>query len=242
MSMEPILSEVYLDVYDHDTTPTTIKAIALDSQTRFVQAYLQKYGEVYNPDLNATVNLIALRPDKVGVEGDGEIVMLVPPGEDSEEPIYEEQEVEGEIVQVQTGTRVISGDPAIYGVKAEITQAMLAVEGIVLLQFRLTVGDEVLRTEIFKINNGRALDGETDEWAVDYQGYNLDELARKVDAIGLGGVVIDGLTLKITTTDAAVSEYHTYVDTKLAELISSLGAKVLTSDNRIEFRRREGET
>lgn len=236
MSMEPILSEVYLDVYDHDTTPTTIKAIALDSQTRFVQAYLQKYGEVYNPDLNATVNLIALRPDKVGVEGDGEIVMLVPPGEDSEEPIYEEQEVEGEIVQVQTGTRVISGDPAIYGVKAEITQAMLAIEGIVLLQFRLNVGDEVLRTEIFKINNGKALDGSTSEWAEEYQGYNLDELVRKVDAIGLGGIRIDDDTLKITSIDEAASEYHTYVDTQLAAIRAELANRVLTTDNRIEIR------
>ena len=213
MSMEPILSEVYLDVYDHDTTPTTIKAIALDSQTRFVQAYLQKYGEVYQPDLNATVNLIAIRPDKVGVEGDGEIVMLVPPGEDTEEPIYEEQEVEGEIIQVQTGTRVIPGEPAIYGVKAEITQAMLAVEGIVLLQFRLTVGDKVLRTEIFRINNGRALDGETSSWADEYQGYNLDELVEKVDFIG---EVIRQAVIGDISLDQAILETHAYIDHRLS--------------------------
>ena len=73
MAMEPIVVDVYLDVYDHDTTPTTIKTIALDSQTRYVRAYLQKRGEVYQPDLNATVKLIALRPDRIGVEGTGSV-------------------------------------------------------------------------------------------------------------------------------------------------------------------------
>lgn len=234
MSMETILSTIRLDVYNHDTSPTTIKAIALDSQTRFVQAFLEKEGEVYNPDLNATVHLIAIRPDKVGVEGVGEIVMLVPPGEDTEEPIYEEQEteepvyeeqeVEGELVQVQTGTqtvvtqvqtgtRVISGEPAIYGVQAEITQAMIAVEGNVLLQFRLTVDDEILRTEIFRINNGKALDGETDEWADEYQGYNLDELVEKVDFIG---EIIRQAVIGEISLDDAILETHAYIDHRIS--------------------------
>ena len=73
MSMNKIVSTVYLDVYDHDTSPSTIKTISLDSQTRFVVAYLQKNGEVYNPDISAVVTLTAIRPDKVGAEATGSI-------------------------------------------------------------------------------------------------------------------------------------------------------------------------
>lgn len=193
MALSQILSTVYLDVYDHDTTPTTIKTIALDSQTRIVQAYLQKHGsEIYNPDPNATVELIAIRPDKVGVMASGSVVQLV---EATEE------------------------DAAVYGLQAEITQAMIAVEGTVLFQFRITVGSEVLRTEIFRANNGRALDGETSSWADTYQGYNLDELVAKVDMMYANGsgIRVDGTTLKITSLDAMVTDYMAYVDAKIAE-------------------------
>lgn len=154
MALETIITDVYLDVYDHDLTPSVIKTIALDNQTRIVRAYLQRNGEVYQPDQNATVTLTALRPDKIGVEGDGEVVELVPASGD---------------------------DPAVYGLQAEITQAMIAVSGLVLFQFKMEVGEDVLRTEIFTANNGRALDGDASGWAGEYQGYNLDELAEKID-------------------------------------------------------------
>lgn len=156
MALETIVTDVYLDVYDHDLTPSVIKTIALDNQTRIVRAYLQRNGDVYQPDQNARVVLIALRPDKIGVEGDGETIELVP----------------------ATGD-----DPAIYGLQAEITQAMIAVPGMVLFQFRMEVNNEILRTEIFKANNEVALDGSTSEWAEQYQGYNLDELVEEIDHI-----------------------------------------------------------
>lgn len=153
MALETIISTVYLDVYDHDTTPSTIKTIALDSQTRYVQAYLQKRGEVYQPDLNTTVTLIALRPDKIGVEATGSVIELVPAGD---------------------------GDEAVYGLEAEITQAMIAIPGVVRFQFKMEVDGEIIRTEIFSANNGIALDGQTTDWADEYQGYNLDELVEEI--------------------------------------------------------------
>lgn len=186
MAMEPIVVDVYLDVYDHDTTPTTIKTIALDSQTRYVRAYLQRRGEVYQPDLNATVKLIALRPDKIGVEGTGSVIELVPASGD---------------------------DDAIYGLNAEITQAMLAVQGSVLFQFKMEVGTELLRTEVFKANNGRALDGDAEGWTDEFQGYRLDEIAEKLDVIG---AIIDRAVVDDTTVDAAVLETHQYIDRRIS--------------------------
>lgn len=186
MSMETILSVVRLDVYDHDTTPTTIKTIALDSQTRYVHAYLQRNGVTYQPDPNAVVTLTAIRPDKVGVESIGQVVILDEATDDG---------------------------PAIYGLEAEITQAMIAVPGIVLFQFKMEVNGEVLRTEIFRSNNGRALDGEASSWADEYQGYNLDELVEKVDFIG--EVIRQAVTGDISLDDA-ILETHTYIDHRLS--------------------------
>ena len=142
MALEPIVSTVYLDIYDHDTTPTVIKTIASDRQTRFVQAYLQKQGEVYRPDTEATAYLVALRPDRSVVVGPAELIELVPatmvpdpstPGWDS--PAFIEE-------------------PAIYGPYAEITKEMTAVVGTITFQFKIVQGDEELRTEVFKSNNG----------------------------------------------------------------------------------------
>lgn len=175
--MDRIVSTVYLDIYDHDISPSTIKTISLDSQTRYVQAYLQKSGEIYNPDTSAIVTLTAIRPDKVGVEASGSIVLL-------EEAVY------GEATEIEEtlGSETISNaeiiSPAVYGLEAEITQSMIAVPGIVLLQFKMEVNGEVLRTEIFRSNNGRALDGETSSWADEYHGYNLDEFAERIASVG----------------------------------------------------------
>lgn len=39
MALTNIETTIILDLYDHDTTPTKIKAIALDSKTRYVLAF-----------------------------------------------------------------------------------------------------------------------------------------------------------------------------------------------------------
>ena len=190
MAMEPVTVDVYLDVYDHDTTPTTIKTIALDSQTRYVRGFLQEQGNLYQPDQGAIVSLVALRPDKVAVEGSGIVVELSPASGDEE---------------------------AIYGVQAEITQAMLAVEGTILFQFKMEVNDEILRTEIFKALNGKALDSDNEKWAGVYKGYNLDEYTEKVDFIGdvIRLAVIGDISL-----DDAILETHHYIDQKVNERLS----------------------
>lgn len=184
--MDRIVSTVYLDVYDHDTSPSTIKTISLDSQTRYVHAYLQKSGEIYNPDTSAIVTLTALRPDKVGAETTGSVIMLDEATDDS---------------------------PAVYGLSAEITQAMIAVPGVVLFQFKMEVDNKVLRTEIFRSNNGRALDGEASSWADEYQGYNLDELVEKLDFIG---EVIRQAVIGDISLDDAILETHAYIDNRLS--------------------------
>ena len=212
MAIENIVTSISLDVYDYDRTPTTIKTIALDNQTRYVQARLYWEDTVYQPPLGATVELIALRPDEVGASSTGSVVVV----DDSD------------------------SENLIYGVQAEMNQTMLAVQGTILFQFKMTFGNQILITEIFQSENGRALDGDINEWADTYQGYNLDELVQKVDAIGLGGIAIEGNVLKITSITQAASEYHTYVDTKLAELRADLGRKVTTTDSRINIITRGG--
>lgn len=204
--MDRIVSTVYLDVYDHDTSPSTIKTISLDSQTRYVHAYLQKSGEIYNPDTSAIVTLTAIRPDKVGAETQGSIILL-------EEAVHGEATEIEETLDGETTSNAEIISPAVYGLVAEITQAMLAVPGVVLFQFKMEVGNEALRTEIFRSNNGRALDGEASSWADEYQGYNLDELVEKVDFIG---EVIRQAVIGDISLDDAILETHAYIDHRLS--------------------------
>ena len=146
MALQNIEANITLDLYNHDTTPSTVKAIQLDSQTRYVAAMLQSMGAEYGLDSNATVQLIVIRPDKVGVQ--------------------------------ITGTTFTYGDEGaqFLGPYAELTQVALAVNGKMRGQFKITSG-----TEIFTISNGEALDASTDEWADEYDGYNLEEMATSIE-------------------------------------------------------------
>ena len=150
MALTIIERNVQLDLYDHDLTPSTIKAIALDSKTRYVGAEIHNGGQTYDIGQSATVVLTVIRPDNTGVQ------------------------IVGETFQYTVG------EETVYGAYAELTQTALAVSGTLQAQFMLTSGDQILRTEIFAINNGVALDAETSEWAGEYQGYNLDELVQDV--------------------------------------------------------------
>lgn len=152
MALTIIERNVQLDVYDHDLTPSTIKAIALDSKTRYVGAEIHNGGQTYDVGQNTGVTLTVIRPDKTGVQ------------------------VTGSTFQYTVG----EGE-SVYGAYAELTQTALAISGTLKAQFMLTSGDQILRTEIFNINNGVALDAEVSEWAGEYQGYNLDELVQNVN-------------------------------------------------------------
>lgn len=154
MALTNLVTSLVLDVYDHDTTPTSVKAIALDKQTRFIKATLTYRGADYPVDENATVTLTVIRPDKTGVQETGSVVDV-----DNAD---------------RTGTT--------KGVYAELSQTALAVKGNLKAQFMVAVGDQILRTEIFTIKNGEALDADVSEWAGEYQGYNLDELVQSVNS------------------------------------------------------------
>ena len=166
MALQNVEANITLDLYNHDTTPATVKAIQLDSQTRYIAAMLQSMGAEYGLDSGATVQLIVIRPDKVGVQ--------------------------------ITGTTFTYGDEGaqFLGPYAELTQVALAVNGKMRGQFKITSGDQILRTEIFAISNGEALDASTDEWADEYDGYNLEEMATSIEAN----------TADIATLEADVSQ------------------------------------
>lgn len=164
MALENVITSLVLDVIDHDQTQGVVKAIALDSKTRYVKATIVQHGIDYPVDENATVTLTILRPDNVGVQ------------------------VTGSVVDVDNADRT----GTIKGVYAELTQAALAKKGMLLAQFKITLGEQILRTEVFKINNGVALDAETSTWADQYEGYNLDDLVERVNTTAANVTAMQG--------------------------------------------------
>ena len=155
MSLSDISTTISLDLYDHDLTPSKIKAIALDSKTRYINAQLTRGGQQYDIGQSTAVTLTIVRPDKTGVQVTGATYSYL---------VY----IDG----IET---------TVYGARAELTQTALAVSGALLAQFMFTSGEQILRSEIFTINNGIALDSTVSEWAGEYQGYNLDELVQNVN-------------------------------------------------------------
>ena len=152
--MQNINTILTLDVYDYDLTPSTMKAIALDSNTRSVTAYITQHGQPYDVG-QSDVTLTVIRPDGIGAQVTGEAYEYETSVEDT------------------TVTR--------HGAYAELSPASLAKKGKLIAQFMFTSGEQVLRTEIFTISCGEALDASTDTWAGEYQGYNLDELVQSVN-------------------------------------------------------------
>lgn len=205
MALENIVSEVDLEVYNHDQVVPGIKAISGDSVVRYVRANLYNNGEIYViEDENVVATLHALRPDHTLVIGPAECTVttyLISPEytpvsetveeeqttwyyiDDNENRIYidsPEEAPEGyEPVEESTSVSVVrwyyideSGNkiyvtsgaviPAVYGTNyelyAELSDEMLAVPGTVRMQFKITVGDQVLRTSMFKVNVGENLE------------------------------------------------------------------------------------
>ena len=152
MSLINVEKTITLDVYDHDTTPSVIKTIQLDTGTRTVYAVIQNSRQDYDIGQNASVSLTVLRPDKTKVQ------------------------ITGETFVSYTGA-----DGNTYGAKAELSDVALAVKGNLKAQFKITSGEQELRTEIFAINNGEALDAGDGDWAGDLDGHNLDEMAQDIE-------------------------------------------------------------
>ena len=156
MALTNLQANVSLDLYDHDSAKPVIKAIALDNDTRYVLANITYRGARYDIGSSPSVQLNVIRPDKVGVQ-----------------VIGQPQEI---VIGVEDDTPV-----TVYGAYAELDQAALAISGTLLGQFKITSGDQILRTQIFQILNGEALDSDT--WAGDYDGYNLDDLVETVNEV-----------------------------------------------------------
>lgn len=154
MAFEQIESYIELDLYDYASTPAMINAIALDNDTRSVVALICERGRPYNIGQNANVVLTIMRPDKTGAQLAGQ-------------------------TRIITGTPSIDPNTTLYGVYADLTQSALSIKGSVKGQFKITSGNQVLRTEIFTISIGQALDADITDWT-DYQGYNLDELIQSI--------------------------------------------------------------
>ena len=205
MALENIVSEVDLEVYNHDQVVPGIKAISGDSVVRYVRANLYNNGEIYViEDENVVVTLHALRPDHTLVIGPAEYSVntyLISPeytpvsetveesqstwhyiddnGNDisingpeeapeGHEPFEESTsslvvrwyyiDESGNKIYVTSGTVI----PAVYGTNyelyAELSDEMLAVPGTVRMQFKIAVGDQVLRTSMFKVNVGENLE------------------------------------------------------------------------------------
>lgn len=222
MAITNLYNDLVLDVYDHDQTQSTIKAIALDDNSRYVRAQLTYDENPYTAPQNAAVTLTVIRPDKVGVAITGST--------------YAYDINTGGEYDPETGEEITpSTDETYYGVTAELDQVALAKAGVCLAQFKIVDGTQTLRTEIFKINNGRALDADTVEWAGSIDGYNLDEMANRIDTIellqeGLAGdiselkegltdvgavlhykspTIIDGKTVTTTGTTANPTSFNT---------------------------------
>lgn len=169
MALTNLQANITLDVYDHDGAKPSIKTIALDDNTRYVLANIRSRGEVYDIGSSATVQLIVIRPDKVGVQIAGQ-AQGIEIGQEDESVV------------------------TVYGAYAELDQAAIVLPGTLLGQFKITSGDQILRTQIFQILNGEALDSDT--WAGDYDGYNLEEMATSIETN----------TADIVTLEADVSQ------------------------------------
>ena len=178
MALTNLQANVSLDLYDHDSAKPVIKAIALDNDTRYVLANITYRGARYDIGSSPSVQLIVIRPDKVGVQ-----------------VIGQPQEI---VIGVEDDTPV-----TVYGAYAELDQAALAISGTLLGQFKITSGDQILRTQIFQILNGEALDSDT--WAGDYDGYNLDDLVETVNEVSEAANGVINMTVSSQTLPQGAS-------------------------------------
>jgi len=177
LSLINIGKTIALDVYDHNTTPSVIKAIQLDTGTRNVSAVIQNSGQAYDIGQNAAVVLTVQRPDKTKVQITGQTFSYTGYGSDA----------------------------TAYGAKADLSDVALAIKGDLKAQFKITSGAQELRTEIFTINNGEALDAGDGDWAGEYQGYNLDELVATVNEVSEAAQGVIGMTVSSQTLPQGAS-------------------------------------
>lgn len=196
-ALENVQSLITLDIYDHDISQASVKSIACDDNTRYVAAQLTEQGVPYYLPSDANVTLTVLRPDQAGVGITGSTFAYTIFEEDTEETVY--------------------------GAYAELDQAAIALSGTLYAQFKITVGSQILRTEIFKIDNGRALDAEISDWSGTYNSYNLDELVEQVEFILSA---IQNITGDDVDIEGAIAATHNYIDLQIAMLQANVDQKI----------------
>lgn len=113
----------------------------------------------------------------------------------------------------ETAVAIIGETTSDGGLLAELTDTATAIKGTLLGQFKIEDGEQVLRTEVFKINNGVALDIDADTWADEYKGYSLDEYATKVDFLMNAIKDISGEGVDV---DGTIAKNQTYVDHRIS--------------------------
>ena len=209
MSLINIEKTIALDVYDHNTTPSVIKTIQMDTGTRTVFAMIQNSGQAYDIGQNATVSLTVLRPDKTKVQITGQTFSYTGYGSDA----------------------------TAYGARADLSDIALAAKGNLKAQFKITSGAQELRTEIFTINNGEALDAGDGDWAGDLDGHNLDEMAQDIEDVK---AAVSEMESDVSDLKEGLSELESSVATPITEkltytpiqrkLLTSLGVTDIASD------------
>lgn len=188
MALTNVVTNINLEVHDHDQAPSVVKSIALDSKTRYVGAALFQQGNPYGIPQTASVTLTVLRPDNTGV-------------------------------QVTGSTYSYDADgTTMYGAYAELTQLAIAIKGICKAQFKITDGEQILRTEIFNVNNGQALDADISDWAGNVDGHSLDEMAESIETLESA---MDTAQSDIAAIKEELEEYEDIFTGDLDESISA---------------------
>jgi len=197
--MENVTVTLSLDVYDHDLSEVSMKAIACDNNARHIKVRFLRSGFTYDIGSDAVVSLCVVRPDGVGAWMDATTIPY-------------------------------TDGYTVYGAEVQLSDAALEIKGAAFGQFVIRKGEDSLRTEIFKMEVGRALDQDTEEWVDKYQGYYIDDIIKKLE-VAMCGIEVDGTTLKITTQTEG-SDYYLYVDQKIKELRreAATGVRVEVSD------------
>lgn len=99
------------------------------------------------------------------------------------------------------------------GLLAELTDTATAIKGSLLGQFKIEENSQTIRTEVFRIVNGVALDEDADIWADEHKGYSLDEYAAKVDFLMAAIKDISGDDVDV---DGTITRNQTYVDHRIS--------------------------
>ncbi len=182
MANPNVMTSVTLDVYNYDTEQPSVKAIAGDSVSRYVSAYLTDRDSAYNiTDNGSHIKLIAMRPDHTVAIGYADVhteTAIVHPeyfpqerityddeGNETVEYYYvDENGVEINVSSLDPIPEETEDRSVLVG---ELTKEMLAVPGTATCQFKIITQTQTLHTSFFKVMIGRNLEDQGSYISVD---------------------------------------------------------------------------